>query len=58
MKTAPDGDDIIVCGGSAKPEDVHLASTIHCIDDEIISFLRRREKQRRKMKGHCHDQGS
>src|SRR5713226_556897 len=30
--------------GNAKPEDVHLASTIHCVDDEIIKWLQRRER--------------
>jgi len=29
---------------NAKPEDVHLASTIHCVDDEIIKWLPRRER--------------
>ena len=32
--TDPDDFDVIFCGGGAKPTDTHLASTIHCIDDE------------------------
>jgi hypothetical protein len=28
--------DIIICYGGAKPTDKHLASTVHCVDDEII----------------------
>ena len=31
--------DLIVCYGGAKPTDTHLASTVHCIDDEIIKWL-------------------
>jgi len=26
----------IACYGNTKPEDVHLAGTIHCVDEEII----------------------
>ena len=33
---------VIACYGGAKPTDKHLASTIHCIDDEIIDWLQRR----------------
>jgi hypothetical protein len=40
--------DVIVCYGNAKPTDTHLASTIHCIDDEIIEFLKRRERRKRQ----------
>jgi hypothetical protein len=42
----PFADDttLIVCYGNAKPEHEHLASTIHCIDDEIIAWLQRRER--------------
>ncbi len=50
MMTDPDsnqfGDEVIVCCGGAKPEDKHLASKIHCIDDEIFDWLKRREKRR------------
>jgi len=30
---------MIPCGGNAQPGDVHLASIIHCADDEIIPLL-------------------
>jgi hypothetical protein len=33
--------DVIVCYGGAEPTDKHLASTIHCVDDEIFEFLQR-----------------
>jgi hypothetical protein len=42
-----DGTTIIFCGGGAKPGDTHLASTIHCVDDEIIEWVERRERRRR-----------
>jgi hypothetical protein len=38
-------DEIVICGGNAKPEDMHLASIVHCVDDEIIEWLKRRERQ-------------
>jgi hypothetical protein len=48
MTTDPDNDDFIfVCGGSAKPEDTHLASRVRAVDSEIITFLKRREKRKR-----------
>ena len=31
--------DVVVCYGDAKLSDKHLASTIHCVDDEIIEWL-------------------
>jgi hypothetical protein len=34
--------DVITCHGGAKVTDKHLASKIHCIDDEIIGWLKRR----------------
>jgi hypothetical protein len=34
---------VIVCYGGAGLFDKHLASTIHCVDDEIIGSLQRRE---------------
>jgi hypothetical protein len=37
--------DFIVCYGGAKLTDQHLASPIHCVDDEIIEWLERRERQ-------------
>jgi hypothetical protein len=39
--------DAIVCYGGAKPTYKHLASTIQCVDDEIIGWLKRREQRRR-----------
>jgi hypothetical protein len=42
-----DGSTIIRCYGGAKPADKHLASTIHCIDDEVLDWLQRREQRRR-----------
>jgi hypothetical protein len=38
--------DIIMCGGNAKPEDKHLAWTVHCVDEEIVGWLKRREQRR------------
>ena len=38
--------DVIVCYGGAKLTDEHLASTVHCVDDEIIEWLKRREQRR------------
>jgi hypothetical protein len=43
-----DGATIIKCYGGAKPTDRHLASKIVCIDDEIIGWLKRRERHRRE----------
>jgi hypothetical protein len=37
--------DVIVCYGRAKLTDKHLASKIHCVDDEIIEWLQRRERR-------------
>jgi hypothetical protein len=37
--------DFIVCYGGAKLDDKHLASTIHCIDGEVIEWLKRRERR-------------
>ena len=36
-----------VSAGGAKFADKHLASTIRCVDDEIIGWLQRREQRRR-----------
>ncbi len=33
--------DVIVCYGGAKATDKHVASTVHCVDDEIIEWLKR-----------------
>jgi len=38
---------IIVRYGGAGLFDKHLASTMHCVDDEIIGSLQRREQRRR-----------
>ena len=48
--------DIVFCGGAAKPTDTHLASTVRCIDDEIIGWLKRREARQQKCKDSYHDQ--
>ena len=29
-----DGTTIIHCGGGARPQDTHLASTVHCVNEE------------------------
>jgi hypothetical protein len=39
--------DLNVCYGGAKLADKHLASTVHCVDDAIIGWLKRREQRRR-----------
>jgi hypothetical protein len=36
--------DVIVCYGAAKLVDKHLAATMHCVDDEIIGWLKRRHR--------------
>jgi hypothetical protein len=45
--------DVIVCYGGAVIYDKHLASKVHCVDDEIIG-LQRRERRKTSMiaKGH------
>jgi hypothetical protein len=45
--------DVIVCYGGATIHDKHLASKVHCVDDEIIG-LQRRERRKTSMiaKGH------
>jgi hypothetical protein len=40
--------EFIICGGNAKPTDTHLASIVHCIDEEIFDFLKRREKRKQR----------
>jgi hypothetical protein len=35
--------DIIICGGGAKPTDLHLLSIVHCVDEEILDWLERSE---------------
>src|SRR6476660_5636992 len=44
----PDGGSVqAACYGGAKPADKHLASRIVCIDEEIVTWLERREQRRR-----------
>jgi hypothetical protein len=43
--------DHIRCYGGATFADKHLASTIHCVDDEIFEWLQRRETKPRGLKG-------
>ena len=43
-----DPNDFVICGGGARPEDKHLASTVRCVDDEIIEWLKRREERTRR----------
>ena len=38
---------VIVCFGGAGLFDKHLASAIHCVDEEIIGSLQRRKQRRR-----------
>ncbi len=38
---------VIVCYDAAKRTDKHLAATVHCVDDEIIEWLKRREQRGR-----------
>ena len=38
--------DTVICGGGAKPTDLHLASKVVAIDEEIIEWLERREKRK------------
>jgi hypothetical protein len=38
--------DGIVCYGGAKLTDTHLACIIHCVNDEIIEWLKAREQRR------------
>ena len=38
------GCDVIVFQGGATLFDRQLASTIHCVDDEIVKCLKRRER--------------
>jgi hypothetical protein len=33
--------DVVVCYGAAKLADKHLSATVHCVDDEIIGWLKR-----------------
>jgi hypothetical protein len=40
--------EVIVCGGNAKPTDLHLLSTVCAVDEEIFEFLERRERRRSK----------
>jgi hypothetical protein len=46
-------DEIVICGGNAKPEDTHLLSIVHCINAEIVRWLERRERKKRKRQNAC-----
>jgi hypothetical protein len=39
--------EVTICYGNASPTDLHLLSKVHCVDEEIISWLERREQRRR-----------
>ena len=41
-------DDDVLCYGNAEPNDDHLAATVHCMDDEIVCYLEKLERRRRK----------
>jgi hypothetical protein len=41
--------------GGAKPTDLHLASTIHCVDGEIHQWLKRRERRKQRRGKEHHD---
>ncbi|UEM10883.1 hypothetical protein J4G43_040735 [Bradyrhizobium barranii subsp. barranii] len=43
--------DVIVCYGRVKLTDKHLASKIHCVDDEVIGWRERRKQRRRDRHG-------
>jgi hypothetical protein len=47
--------DVIACYSGAKLTDKHLASRIVCIDEEIVTWLERREQRRRGKQppSHC-----
>jgi hypothetical protein len=51
------GCDVIACYGNAKPTDKHLASKIHCVDDELIGWLERRERRHDQAARQAMDQG-
>ena len=40
-----DEGEVVICYGAAKPCDVHLASRIVAVDDEILKILDRRERR-------------
>jgi uncharacterized OsmC-like protein len=44
--TDRDDDDFVLCGGGARPTDVHLASVVHCVNEEIVEWLKRRGTHR------------
>src|SRR5258708_32994769 len=46
---------VIVCYGGAKLPGKHLASKVHCVDDEIIERLKRRERRRRGDTDECRE---
>jgi hypothetical protein len=42
--------DVICCYGGAKPTDLHLLSTVHCVDEKIFEWLKRREARKIPLK--------
>jgi hypothetical protein len=44
-------DDIIVAHGGAEPGDLHLLATVHCVDAEIVEWLKRRDRRETKKAG-------
>jgi hypothetical protein len=50
-----DEDYLVIAYGGAQPDDIHLAANVHCIDGEIVEWLKRRERRRRdKQERRCH----
>jgi hypothetical protein len=47
----PDDGETVICYGAAKPCDVHLASRIVAVDDEILKILDGRERRVRALRG-------
>jgi hypothetical protein len=43
VNTLPSDHDavaVVTCGDDAKPTDLHFASWVHCVDGEIVQWLR------------------
>jgi hypothetical protein len=40
--------ETIICAGSAKPDDIHLASIIRAVDDGVIEYLNKKDRQRKE----------
>jgi hypothetical protein len=45
-----DDGDVLIAYGNARPTDTHLLATVHCMDDEIVAWLERRERRRKTRK--------